>query len=161
MAEMPLVWIYRYEDSGYEYEIISPTQIDSNYKAYAHTNASGQIKDAFYYGMYGGSGSSSRIRSLSEQARLFSLTAAQEIAGCQANGSSYGWYTQTWSQHEYIRTLLCLMGKSTHTQAVFGNGRTYSGAQTGIWNNKGAFYGVTTTDKNSPVKVFHIEDFWG
>ena len=162
MAQFPLGYVYRYEDSNYEYEIISNIQYDNNYKAYAHTRADGTIADYFYWGIYGGSGSSSKIRSISGQGLLRSLTAQQEVNGCVANGSR--WYTHTWSQREYIRTLLVLMGKTTNTQTAFGNGNLQNNSSaamktTGTLNDKGQFYGYNSN--NQQVKVFHIEKFWG
>lgn len=163
MSLIPLVWVHRYEDSDYLYEIFSDVQYDSNYKAYAHTRADGTIADWFAWSMYGGSGSSSKIRSLSGQTLAQSLTAEQEIAGARANGS--GWYTHSWSQRELIRGLCVLMGKSTDTQSVFGNGncRSASAASdmltTGTLDSMGQFFGYN--DSTHQVKVFHIEKFWG
>ena len=162
MASFPLGYIKRYEQDGYEYEILSNVKFDEDYEAYAHTRADGTIADVFYWSMFRGSGSASQIRSLSGKSLAANLTAAQEIAGCQANGTS--WYTHTWSQREYIRTLLVLMGKSTDTQTVFGNGNCRSGSEgsviaSGTLNTRGQFFGFTSnTDR---VKVFHVEDFWG
>ncbi len=162
MASIPLVWVYRYEDDNYEYEIISDIQYDENYKAYAHTRADGTIADYFYWSMFGGSGSATKIRSLSGQSRSNTMTATNEIAGAKANGDN--WYIHTYSQRELIRTLLVLMGKSTNTQAVFGNGNCRSGSSdsvltTGTLKDKGQFYGSSSSSVQ--VKVFHIEAFWG
>ena len=162
MSAFPLGWVYRYEDVTYEYEIVCEHQYDENYKAYAHTRADGSIMDYFYWSMFGGSGSATKIRSLAGQTAAAKLTAQNEIDGCKANGD--GWYTHTWSQREYIRTLLVLMGKSTNTQAVFGNGNCRSGSegsvlQTGTLKDKGQFFGYNTN--NQQVKVFYIERFWG
>ncbi len=163
MAQIPLAWVYRYEDTNYIYEIVSDVQYDENYKALAHTRADGTIADYYYWSMYGGSGSASKIRSLSGQTLAQSLTAAQEIAGCQANGEN--WYTHTWSQRELIRTLLILMGKSTDTQSVYGYGNCRSATAasgmlaTGTLNAMGQFFGYS--DATHQVKVFHIEKFWG
>lgn len=163
MSEIPLCYVYRYEDADYCYEIVSNVQVDENYKAYAHTRADGSIADAFYWSMFGGSGSASKIRSLAGQTLVQSLTATQEIAGCQANGSK--WYTHTWSQHELLRTLCVLMGKSTDTQAVFGNGNIHEATSasgllaTGTLKASGQFFGYN--DSTHQVKVFHIEKFWG
>lgn len=162
MSEIPLGWVNRYEDSEWEYEIVCEHQWDKDYKAYAHTRADGSIADAFYWSMFGGSGSASQIRSLADQTAAASLTAPNEIAGAQANGD--GWYIHTWSQREYIRTLLILMGKSTHTQAVYGNGNCRSGSQgsvlrTGTLKDKGQFWG--SSDSTKQVKVFYIERMWG
>lgn len=163
MAQIPLCYVYRYEDNDYIYEIVSDIQYDSNYKAYAHTNANGEIKDYFYFSMFDGSGGESKMRSIKGQTCAQSLTAEKEINGCTANGT--GWYTHTWSQRELIRTLAVLLGKSTNTQAVYGNGNACSASAasalkaTGTLYDKGQFYGKNTT--SDAVKIFHIENFWG
>lgn len=163
MAQFPLCWVKRYEEDGYEYEIISNVQYDSDYKAYAHTRADGSIGDFFYWSCFGGSkDSNGKMRSLSGLALTQSLTAQAEIDACKLNGAK--WYTHTWSQRELIRTLCVLMGKSTDTQAVFGNGNCCSGSAsnmltTGTLKDKGQFYGYNSN--NQQVKVFHIEKFWG
>lgn len=163
MAQFPLIWVKRYEDENYYYEIVSDVQVDNTYKAYAHTRADGTIADYFYYAMFRGSGNATKIRSLSGQTLAGSLTAANEIAGCTANGTL--WYTQTWSQYQLIRTLLMLMGKSRDAQAVFGTGNLRSASsasgilQTGTLKDKGQFYGYNTN--NQQVKVFHVEAPWG
>ena len=162
MAQFPLCYINRYEDDTYQYEIVSNVAWDGDYKAYAHTRMNGTIAPYFYWSMFGGSGNATRIRSLSGQSLARRLTAEQEIAGCSANGSL--WYTHTWSQRELIRTLVCLLGKSTNSQAVFGNGNCQSGAEstmlaTGTLAKAGQFYGFS--DNTKQVKVFHVEKFWG
>ena len=163
MAQIPLIWVKRYEDDDYIYEIVSNVKWDKNYKAYAHTNANGDIKNYFYYSMFDGSGSASSIRSLSGKTVGKSLTAAQMIQGATANGS--GWYIHSWCQRELIRTLCVLLGKSTNTQARFGTGRTINSGSTdstittGTLTNKGMFWGASAN--TSAVKVFHIENFWG
>lgn len=163
MAQFPLVWVKRYEDSDYWYEIVSNAQVDSSYKAYAHTRTDGSIAPYFYYAMFRGSGNASKIRSLSGQTLAGSLTAANEIAGCTANGSL--WYTQTWSQYQLIRTLLMLIGKSRDARSVFGTGNARGASsasgllQTGTLKTMGQFYGYDTN--NQQVKVFHCEAPWG
>ena len=166
MAQFPLVYFYRYQDDTYEYEIVSDGPYDENYKAYAHTRADGTIADYFYRSCFGASGSASKLRSLKGQALAQSLTTDNQIAGATANNTNgSSWYIDTWSQREYIRTLLVLMGKSTNTQAVFGNGNCQSASSasalltTGTLSDKGQFFGYNTN--NQQVKVFHIEGFWG
>ena len=162
MAQIPLIWIKRYEDDNYLYEIISDTQEDEDFKAYAHTRADGSIADYFYWSMFGASGNTAKTRSLSGQTRSGTMTAQNFIDGALANGSN--WYIHTWSMRECIRTLLILMGKSTDTQAVFGKGNLHGGSQsniltTGTLKDKGQFYGSNA--ENQQVKVFHIESLWG
>ena len=57
-----------------------------------------------------------------------------------------------------------MMGKSTNTQNIFGNGRAYvSGPviyNTGYGNSNGLFYG-SNYDHRTIVKVFGMEDYWG
>lgn len=161
MAQIPLIWIKRYEDSEYEYEIVSNVQYDEDYKAYAHTRADGTIADYFYWSLFGASGNATKMRSLSGQTRA-ALNAQNHIDGAKGNGAK--WYIHTWSQRECIRTLLILMGKSTDTQAVFGTGNCRSGSEgsvlaTGTLKDKGQFFGYSAN--NQQVKVFHIEAFWG
>ena len=145
------------------YEIISNVQYDSGYKAYAHTRADGSIANYFYHSMFGASGSASKLRSLSGKSLAQNLTTGNQLAGATANGSK--WYINSWSQRELIRTLLVLMGKSTDTQTVFGNGNCRSATDangllaTGTLKNMGQFYGYSSN--NQQVKVFHIEGFWG
>lgn len=163
MAAIPLCYVKRYEQDGYEYEIVSDVQYDKDYKAYAHTRADGSIADYFYWSMFGGSGSASKIRSLSGQRPAHDLTAEQEIAGCKENGSR--WYTHSWSQRNLIRTLCILMTKTTDLQAAFGIGNCRQGTNfdsvltTGTLKDKGQFYG--SNGSTTQVKVFHIERFWG
>lgn len=162
MSEIPLGWVCRYEDNEWEYEIVCEHQWDENYKAYAHTRADGTIANCFYWSMFGGSGNKTLIRSIADQTATAKLTVQNEIDGCKANGE--GWYTHTWSQREYIRTLLVLMGKSTNTQAVFGTGNCRIGREgsvlkTGTLKDKGQFYGYSTNTQQ--VKVFYCERLWG
>lgn len=162
MVEIPLVWVKRWQDGRYEYEVICDHQYDETYHAYAHTRADGTIADKFYFSMFGGSGNASKIRSLSGQSVSRSLTTDQQIAGATANGT--GWYIHSWSQRELIRTLCLIMGCSTDTQTVFGYGNCRSASSasgllaTGTLKDKGQFYGYKNANQ---MKVFHIEEFWG
>ena len=159
MAQIPLVWVYRYEDENYEYEIISDKQVNENYKAYAHTRADGSIADYFYWSMFPSTGSASKIRSLSGQSsHVNAISATTAVSGALANGNR--WYIHTWSGHELIRTLLILMSKSTNVNSVFGMGRCDNNSvlETGTLKNKGQFYGYA--DSSHQVKVFHIERAW-
>ncbi|MBQ7198520.1 MAG: hypothetical protein IJS29_04585 [Selenomonadaceae bacterium] len=141
------------------YEIISNVQYDSNYKAYAHTDASGNIKDYFYRSLFGTSYSSPKLRSIKGLALSRGANMANGIAYATANGS--GWHIGSWSQFSLIRTLLVLISKSTDSQTSFGNGN-FQGAvylTTGTLSNAGQFYGYTS--ENQQVKCFHVEGLWG
>lgn len=91
----------------------------------------------------------------------------QEVDAAVANDTTVKseWYIDTWCDRVLITALLYLMGKSLDLQSIYGRGID-SGSQsavgdytTGTANDKGLFYGVTTNG-NSVVKVFGIENFW-
>lgn len=163
MSALPLCWFYRYEDEEYEYEIVCEHRWDEHYKAYAHTRADGSIADYFYWGMFEGSGDPNKMRSLSGKSLLQNATAYDYIKGATANGP--GWYIHTWSQRQYIQTLLVLIGKSTDSQSVFGSGNfnkaigVINTTPTGTLSGKGQFYG--NKEDIEQVKVFYIEGLWG
>ena len=172
MAQFPLVWVYRYEDDEYCYEIVSNVQWDDNYKAYAHTRSNGSIADYFYHAMFNGSGNSTLLRSLSGKSPCngHNISAQQFFDAAQDNGSKWG--LASWSQRNLICTLLTLLGKTTNIKAAFGDGRHRgSGGQngsanpvtTGGSNSSGQFFGVSYTSNNQTrnVKVFHVESFYG
>ena len=161
-------WVKRYEDSTAEYVIFCNVQFDSDYHAYAHTNANGEIKDAFYWGMFKGTNVSSKLRSIGTGSVMVSETRATEISRAQANGSgtdqtANGYYTIFKSGWDFIGDLLTLVSKSDNSQAVFGAGRSLSSnsAAIGVGSLKAkpAFCGYS--NGTSDVKVFYIEGFWG
>ena len=160
MAQFPLCWVYRYEDANYYYEIVSNVQYDENYKAYAHTDANGNIKDYFYWSLFTASGDTSKFRSLSGKSSTCNITISAASSAISANGDN--WYIASWSQYELIRTLLVLISKSCDSQAIFGYGNTLgtSPLDTAALIDKGQFFGFNS-DFTHAVKVFHIENFWG
>jgi len=161
-------WVKRYEDSSYEYVIFSNVQFDSDYHAYAHTNANGVIQDAFYWGMFKGVYTTSKLRSIGTGSVMVEQTRATEISRAQANGSGTdqtknGYYTIFKSGWDYIADLLTLLSKSDNSQAVFGAGRSLSSNSAGIGvgslKAKPAFCGYS--NGTSDVKVLYIEGAWG
>jgi|GEM_PF-2788146 len=154
-------WVYRYSDATYDYVIFSNIQYDANYKAYAHTNALGTVKDAFYWGAFKGSNISSKLRSIADQAVMVSQTRNTEVSFANAIGSGY--HTIYKSGWDFINDLLTLISRSDDTQTKFGTGRCASGnttaISTGTLKKLPMFKGYA--DQTSDVKVFGIEGFWG
>lgn len=159
MAQIPLCWIYRYEDDTYKYEIVCNVKYDENYKAYAHTRADGSIADYFYPAIFTVSGNRNHLRSLSDQTECGGLTYSMCVQGTTANGAN--WNMLSWSQKELIRTLLVLLSKSTNSQTTFGMGHIQSSNTllSGTLKSKGQFFGYNHNIQR--VKVFCVEDFWG
>ena len=142
---------------------ISDSEVDSDYKCWSFYNWDGNLSDHFYTPIYNGSNVSSVLRSLSGKSILNSATASTEITYAKANGT--GWYTETLADRILINFLLILIGRSTDTQATFGNGHYTGGSSasnlltTGTMNSRGLFYGTNGT--GAGVKVFGMENWWG
>lgn len=159
MSQFRLLWIKQYEDATHEYIIFSNVQYDGDYKAYAHTDKDGVVRDYMYRAMFDGSYTDPRLRSLATGSVMASQTGQTEITRAEANGK--GWMTSYKSQRDFITYLLWMMAKSTNTQAAYGEGNSSSGAyiNPGSMTSAGQFSGSSTTDAG--VKVFYIEHFWG
>ncbi len=170
MMQWPKIWVSRTEDSNYCYTKISNVQVDANYHCYSNHDANGEEIDYFYTAIYNGSNVSGKLRSLSGQTIINGATGTTEISYALANnsGGAYtdqGWYIEQWADRALINDLLVLVGKSTNTQEVFGNGHYTGGSsassllRTGTLNDKGLFYGTNGT--GVAVKVFGMENYWG
>lgn len=184
MSAIPLCWVQRYEENGYEYFVTCQTQYDDSYKAYAHTRQDGTIANYFYHAMFKGSVSGTgdanyKLRSIGGQMCKYQTTAAQEITYAKRTGAKYS--IRSWSQHCLLADLCTLISKTDNSQAAFGAGHT-----TGYVNDASKNYGHYTSSGNPEtdahslitagqfagfiqshtsgaehVKVFHIEDLWG
>ncbi len=154
-------YVWRYNDATYDYVIFSNGPVDANYKAYAHQNANGNIKDNFYWGAFKGSNISSKLRSFADQTVMVSQTRNTEVSYANAVGSGY--HTIYKSGWDYIGDLLTLISKSDDSQTKFGSGRSKTtnttAIATGTLKTQPMFKGYN--DETSDVKVFGIEGFWG
>lgn len=146
---------------------VSDEKIDSDFHCWSHIDNNGNEIDYCYMPIYTGSVVSDKLRSLSGKAPINSESGTSEITYAKANNltSDIIWYTEVYSDRMLINLLLLLIGKSTDTQTVFGNGHYTDGSSassnivSGTMNNKGLFYGTNGTGKG--VKVFGMEHYWG
>ena len=177
MSRIPKAYVAMYEDANYEYIQVSNVKVNDKFKAIAHTKEDGTEVDQIFLAMFAGSLVDGKLRSIANQIHIKSKNAAQEIAAAVANNPSVrsdtnGWYTRTWGQRMLINAFLILMGKSTQTQTVFGNGDSSSYVDDASVNygmvtpgsvetmiKAGQFWG--STDTKLQHKVFHMEDWWG
>lgn len=174
MMEWPLIW-WKYEAGqaeGEGYFYVSNRRVDDTYNCWCNYDCNNKIINSFYTAIYNGTGTD-KLRSLSgvqltSENGSGDTTGQQEIARAIANNTTakVEWYIDLWADRLLIIGLLYLMGKSLNLQAVFGRGLD-SGAQaakeayvTGTLDDKGLFWG-DTTNGNSAVKVFGMENFWG
>lgn len=145
----------------------SDKKVDSSFKCWSHLDNNGNEIDYCYISIYDGSNIDSKLRSLSGKTPCNAQSATTEITYAKANNLTDDiiWYTEVFSDVMLIRLLLLLIGMSTDTQTVFGNGH-YTGGDyasdlilSGSMNKKGLFYG--TNGSQEGVKVFGIEHWWG
>lgn len=111
-------WVHRREDANYEYVIFSDQNFwtEETYSAYAHTNASGVINDAFYYAMYLGATISSKSRSIKGTAAALLSSPATGFTYAQANGS--GWNMLYKSAWDYVNDILTMLAKSDNEKTA-------------------------------------------
>lgn len=174
MIEFPKIWLRVVPDYGDDTSAtiyIASKKLDDYYKDYAYIDFNGVHKEHFYMPAYNGSLIGGVMRSLSGQQVSKTKTGQQEIDYCKANGD--GWYTEDTGEIMLINFLLVLMGKSTDTQTVFGQGLHTGGTEnindgfrTGIHNTKGMFYGtnsgtIASNSYENAVKIFGMENYWG
>jgi hypothetical protein len=119
--------------------------------------------------IYNGYNDGTKLRSLSDKTPIYEKTAEQEINLAKTNNQDDNiiWYTEVYSDRMLINLLLLLIGKSTDTQTVFGNGYYTGGSSvsnpriaTGKMDLKGLFWGSNDSSMVG-VKVFGMEHWWG
>lgn len=155
---------------------IANYQATPDFKAYSFKDKNDDYIEHFYTPCYFGSivndGTNDVLRSLSGRAgstRCKSKTATVERQMAQRNGTS--WDIEFYCDTILIQLLLILIGKSTDTQKVFGEGLHTSGTDaindsftSGQHNTKGLFYGTNSgaaATYTNAVKVFGMENWWG
>lgn len=167
MIAFPTVWIKRSEDTNFNYYDVANYPLDSEYQAYAHTDAMGTILPKIYLPIYKGRIVDGKLRSLSGLNPQGSTTAQTEINTAVACGA--GWSIWDFSTKEMLCDLLTLIGKNADSQATFGKGQE-SGYNAEDTTNHGKIFNGTLDDKGlwfgynsstSQVKVFGLEGLWG
>ena len=170
MIGIPKVY-YKLVDNGDNTANIyfSNKKVDEDFVCWSHIDNNGEEIDYCYMPAYNGYSDGTRLRSLSGKTPMHTQTGATEINLAKANNTNDNiiWYTEVYSDRMLINLLLLLIGKSTDTQTVFGNGYHTGGSQnsnprinTGTMNTKGLFWGSNGSSMVG-VKVFGMEHWWG
>ena len=149
-----------------DYVSFSNEKINDSYKDYAFIVDNGYLADAYFFSMFAGSSAGSRMMFIADAEILRGRNAATDASYAKANGSTY--QMVAWSQLNYIRDILTMIGKGDNMQAIFGkglsglswnNGENPFGWTVGQTKAKGCFYGESAgTDV---VRTLWIEDLWG
>ncbi len=172
MVGIPTIWFKRETIDGVTYVRISNQKVDDTYKAYAHTNASGDIMKYTYLPAYKGIIISGKLRSLSETLPTDRSSVSTLMSAANANNPSGKnlWNIETYADIQMLYDLCVLISKTNNSQQAFGYGVSSVPGSTldekeshiqssGALNNKGLFYGSNTM--LDVVKIFGIENFWG
>ena len=172
MVGIPTVYFKIEKNENIIKFLFSNKNIDGDYKCYAHLDSNGNVMKYTYMPAYNGSLIDNKLRSISSQPCMANQTGTDEIVYAKANNlnNSKIWYTEVFSDRQLINMLLMLIGKSTDSQTVFGNGNIKNNGtnnsasellQTGTMNSKGLFWGNNSATSKIGVKVFGIENWWG
>lgn len=145
----------------------APVKVDENYTCWPYINCDGDEVDHMYTAIYNGSLIDGKLRSISNQAVMYSKTASQEISYANANNqhNKTEWNIGLFTDRVMINLLTVLITKSLDCKGKIGKG-IQSGSDTALYayrtgalNNKGLFYGVSA-NTSTAVKVFGIENFY-
>ena len=145
---------------------ISNKKVDEDFVCWSHIDNNGNEIDYCYMPSYNGYSDNTRLRSLSGKIPSHTQTGTTEINLAKANNINDNviWYTEVYSDRMLINLLLLLIGKSTDTQTIFGNGYCSGDSNTkintGTMDNKGLFWGSNSSSMTG-VKVFGMENWWG
>ena len=134
MSEIPLIWVKRWTQNNYHFVVFCEEQYDDTYKAYAHTDADGNVLPVTYFPMYEGSVVNNRMRSLSGLTPTASMTDEQETTAAKQKGDR--WDKQSFSEINLMYEMCTMITCSTNSQGKFGNGNSQSDnfLQTGTLN---------------------------
>lgn len=131
-----------------------------------HYDCLNNVNKHFYWAIFFGSYSNSKMRSISGQSNVTNETPSALDNAARANNTTSAviWDTEVYSDRILLQMLCVLLSKSLDSQGKFGNGVCSQATGTppiaqGSMNDKGLFYGKS--DQVSGVKVFGIENPWG
>jgi hypothetical protein len=158
MAEMPCVWVRRWEDERYNYMAFSDKKMNDAFFADAHTNASNAVQSAIYLPMFKGwKDGDGKLRSLMGTYPTGSTTGSQEKTAVEANGS--GWQLWDKAKIDLIMDLIVLITKSTNCQSKIGVGdvNTYNASDTTNHGKMMSGYETDGTTRATDAQFFGTE----
>lgn len=160
MVEFRKLWVKKVDGDIATFEY-SFTEFDG---ATCWTWANGETTraDFVYYAMYKGYTDSNGYSRSMVGVEPAVLTSTQtEMDTIATNGS--GWYHRTYLMHNLLEEMVWLLGKSTNSQATFGedytNPMNTANSVTGSTVSCGAITGFSDSTKS--VKFLYIENLWG
>ena len=160
MVAIPLTY-WKFERVGSKLRIyISNRQVNSGFKAYAHSRNGVVQDDYLYVGAFKGTVKDGKLRSLHDVMSTGSNTISKFREYAEANGEGYG--QMNWATMTLMQIFTVLLTKSLDSQTTLGRGYVDDNDEyikNGGTVDKGLFYGETTGKQH--MKFLGIEDFWG
>ena len=162
-----------YLDEGEGFFYCSDKKVDNTFNCWCNYDSNNNIIPHFYTSIYNGCIINNKMRSLSGRSLepnsgYGNTTGQQEVDAAIANDTTADveWYTDVISDRLLISALLILISKNLNNKVAFGRGLDSSGESThhdqyttGTLNNKGLFWGDTSTGTQG-VKVFGMEGWY-
>lgn len=172
MVQIPKVYYkcVNISDNVAEY-YFSNKKLDDDYHCWSHIDSNNNEIDYCYMPCYEGWSDGTKLRSISGQIPCGFGDMTKTITQALANNPTEKniWCTSIFADRQLINLLLILIGKTTDSQSVFGNGyynhpkgqnaNINDLIKTGAMNTKGLFYG--TNGSVDGIKVFGMEQYWG
>lgn len=159
MVGIPLTY-WKFERVGSKLRIyISNRQVDSDFKAYAHSRNGVVQDDYLYIGAYKGSVQEDELCSLHDVMSTGNETISEFREYATNKGEGYG--QMNWATMTLMQIFTVLLTKSLDSQTALGRGNVNSGVyiRNGSTTKKGLFYGEQTGREQ--MKFLGIEDFYG
>lgn len=156
MVEFPLWYLEQYTDGNYLYIVISQ-QNNGSMSAYPFVTESGEISHRFYLSMFLASKSSARsMMSIDNTAPYTYPEDDWEYVPQRSIGKDY--FLSSYTERDYINSLLIIMSKSTNLKEKFGYGPS-----TPYKNNdtvSAMFFGKKN-ELDTTMNVFYLKNWWG
>ena len=159
MVEIPKIGYRMYNDSSYQYILITNEPNKDGFCYLAHSLDGEGDCDKIYIGAYLAYNSSSKLYSISGQSPTASITLINARTYVGARGTGYqllSFYPLTLLQCLYV-----IIYKNLNSQSALGQGYVSASAKvnTGATNSNTFCYGSTSSTTH--VKFLGIEDFYG
>ncbi len=143
----------------------SDIKVDSDYKALAFTNESGDEQDYMYISMFPCCKSDNKFKSYVKNTTTDNTVLTDTIENVYAyvRNNGNGYTSLSLSTLTFLQMIMVLISKSRNTKEKFGYSRynAYSyGYTPGCFVDKSAFYGFKNSDSIG-CKVFYIENIYG
>lgn len=156
MVEFPRWYVNLENKDNYLYIIITEEPLDSKSLANAFKRADGTIAPKMYLSMFAASLNSNNISASLDVQELTKTSLLNLQSQISQIGNTY--FASSWSERDYISSLLILLSKSLNHKECFGYGPVTESAVKDTHSSM--FYGRGKETDDS-INIFHMKNWWG